>query len=364
MLQANPSFGFAIVAQAEMFPIGVTKENLKRIQISGRFRFFICLLLKKCYNKIMKEYVLNYYPHFKCVAGKCKHSCCAGWEINIDSESLQNYKCENSSFAEKLKSGINFKKSKFKCDKTKRCAFLNQNGLCDLIINLGENSLCQVCRDHPRFRSFLEDRTETGLGFSCEEATRIILSFKDKIEPTLISDDGIDTQLDFIKNSVLEFRKKIVDVIQDGTVSINGRIEKLLKMCNVNLNDICFKKIIKTFLSLERLDKKWSKRLKNLRKHSLTKITNDNLSLYCEKFLVNSLYRHLLGAEDTMWVRARTVACIFSWLIIKSIIENESHSKDDFECVVDVIRSYSAEIEYSEKNLEKLFKFAYKFIKI
>ena len=130
----------------------------------------------------MKEYVLSYYPNFKCVADKCKHTCCAGWEMNIDSESLSVYKKDNSAFSETLKNGINFKKSKFKCDKTKRCAFLNEQGLCEIIINLGEKSLCQVCRDHPRFRSFFDDRIETGLGFSCEEAAKIILSFKDKID--------------------------------------------------------------------------------------------------------------------------------------------------------------------------------------
>ena len=129
----------------------------------------------------MKEYLLNYYPLFKCVADKCKHTCCAGWEMCIDKESLEKYKNEKSEFAKTLLYGINLKKSKFNVDKNKRCAFLNHNGLCDIIINLGENSLCQVCRDHPRFRSFFDDRTETGLGFCCEEATRIIFSFDGKI---------------------------------------------------------------------------------------------------------------------------------------------------------------------------------------
>ena len=40
----------------------------------------------------MKEYVLNYYPEFKCVASKCKHTCCSGWEMCIDKESLDAVK--------------------------------------------------------------------------------------------------------------------------------------------------------------------------------------------------------------------------------------------------------------------------------
>ena len=32
-----------------------------------------------------------YYPRFSCIADKCRHSCCIGWEIDIDSDTLQTY---------------------------------------------------------------------------------------------------------------------------------------------------------------------------------------------------------------------------------------------------------------------------------
>ena len=66
----------------------------------------------------MEEYELNYYPKFKCTAEKCKHTCCAGWVINIDKESLSAYKREKSNFYCKLKKGINFNKSRFKTYKS------------------------------------------------------------------------------------------------------------------------------------------------------------------------------------------------------------------------------------------------------
>ena len=40
----------------------------------------------------MKLYVPDYYGKFKCIAEKCKHNCCIGWEIDIDSQSLEKYK--------------------------------------------------------------------------------------------------------------------------------------------------------------------------------------------------------------------------------------------------------------------------------
>ncbi len=312
----------------------------------------------------MKEYVLSYYPKFKCIAEKCQHTCCAGWEVNIDEKSLNKYNQCLSSFSHTLKKGINFKKSKFKSDKFKRCAFLNNDGLCEIIKNLGEENLCQVCTDHPRFRSFFNDRTETGLGFCCEEASRIILSYKDKIEPVLINDDEIKTELDFNQKNVLNFRNAVLQIIQDRTTCINVRIENLLKKCNATFREQDFKKILKTFLSFEKIDKNWLKRLKNIDKN-FNQTTEENLSHYCEQFLVNALYRHLSDAEDTMWVRARTIACVFSWWIVKSVIKKElTVATDIFNLTVDVVREYSTEVEYSQKNLNKLFSLSYKFIKI
>lgn len=310
----------------------------------------------------MKEYVLNYYPQFKCIASECKHTCCAGWEMQIDEQSLTAYKQNVSQFSERLKSGINFKKSKFKTDKEKRCAFLNQNGLCDIISNLGEQSLCQVCRDHPRFRTFFGDRIEMGLGFSCEQATRIILTFNDKIAPVLIDDDDKDTVLDFNQNNILEFRKKVLDIIQDRKIDINQRIEKVFKLCKADVMDKDFAKVIKTFLKLERLDDGWTKRLKSIKKITFERQTCNALSHFAEQFLANGLFRHLYDAEDTMWVRARTIFCVLSWWVIKSVIAQEGI--DGLDGVIDIVRQFSAEIEYSQKNLDKLFLFAYKFIKI
>ena len=41
----------------------------------------------------MKFRIPKYYKQFHCIADKCKDSCCsAGWEIDIDEESLNLYK--------------------------------------------------------------------------------------------------------------------------------------------------------------------------------------------------------------------------------------------------------------------------------
>ena len=35
--------------------------------------------------------VPSYYKTFQCIADKCEHSCCIGWEIDIDEDSYDYY---------------------------------------------------------------------------------------------------------------------------------------------------------------------------------------------------------------------------------------------------------------------------------
>ena len=98
----------------------------------------------------------DYYPTFRCIAGACKHSCCIGWEIDIDEESLARYKAMPGPLGERLRNHISADDPPhFVLGEGERCPFLNERNLCDLILEGGEGLLCQICDDHPRFRNFL-----------------------------------------------------------------------------------------------------------------------------------------------------------------------------------------------------------------
>ena len=127
----------------------------------------------------MKIVVPNYYKEFQCIASACRHSCCIGWEIDIDSATYSYYGSIGGDIGERLKecTAVNDGQAHFILDKNERCPFLNCNGLCDIITECGEESLCDICADHPRFRNFFSDRTEIGLGLCCEAAAKLILGF-------------------------------------------------------------------------------------------------------------------------------------------------------------------------------------------
>ena len=117
----------------------------------------------------------SYWKEFRCIAAQCGDNCCIGWEIDIDSESGRFYRSVEGRFGERLNREI--------CNENgeahfrlhgERCAFLNHENLCDIILNLGETSLCQICAEHPRFYEWFGDVKEAGLGLCCEAAGRLI----------------------------------------------------------------------------------------------------------------------------------------------------------------------------------------------
>ena len=98
----------------------------------------------------------DYYPLFHCIAGRCRHNCCIGWEIDVDGDSLAAYDQIGGEMGERLHKCIDRSREMphFLLGEQERCPFLNGKNLCDLILYGGEGMLCQICTDHPRYRSF------------------------------------------------------------------------------------------------------------------------------------------------------------------------------------------------------------------
>ena len=161
----------------------------------------------------MNIYAPAYYNKFKCAAGKCCHTCCAGWEIDIDETALEKYGGLSGEFGEKLRGSIDRADvPHFRLEEGEKCPFLNSAGLCDIIINLGEEYLCDICRDHPRFRNFWSDRIEIGLGLACESACRLILPDPEPLRIVLL--EGEDAK------NLNDQERYLMDVRADMLASI------------------------------------------------------------------------------------------------------------------------------------------------
>jgi lysine-N-methylase len=133
---------------------------------------------RKARNKMRYSYP-DYYHEFQCTAGSCPDTCCAGWQITIDKKSLKKYFHTKGAFGNRLKNSIDREEACFyRYDN--RCAFLNEDNLCDICLEMGEEHLCRTCARYPRHIEEYENVREISLSLSCPEAAAIILSQKDR----------------------------------------------------------------------------------------------------------------------------------------------------------------------------------------
>ena len=297
----------------------------------------------------MKTFAPNYYNSFKCIADRCHHTCCKGWEIYIDDATLERYKSLGDRFTQKLcytDDGVCF------ClTDDERCPFLNKNGLCDIISELGEEYISEICREHPRFYNWFSHRTEVGLGLSCEEAARIVLSQKSKTQLVVIEDDGSDAEPSEIEEYVLDMRDKLLDTAQDRGVDIETRIDRILSLSGGKIPDKSMEQWAETLSELEMMDSHWKDVLMSLKASHRAVYTNQ-WDICFEKLLVYFIYRHVTSAYDNESLAKLSAFACLSTEIIKELWLASKEQTSDSLCSIAMM--YSAEIEYSEENTERL----------
>ena len=304
----------------------------------------------------MKLIAPDYYEKFVCIADRCKHSCCIGWEIDIDEDTLRDYQSVEGAFGERLRAGIEIKDgcACFRLGEDERCPFLNETGLCDIILNLGEERLSQICTDHPRFCNFWSDRTEIGLGLCCEEAGRLILSNKEKTKLVVLQDDGDYGDLTEEEEALLCERERMFSIVQDRGMSVSSRIRALCEEFHIGIPQKSPDEWIDIFLSLEIMDDAWKALLCEVKENGIPQEERDDFETAWEQLLWYFIYRHVSDPEQD--IRKKLFFSVLGVSFIRGLFAYicKRDGKADLNSLVELCRLYSSEIEYSEENTEIL----------
>jgi len=301
----------------------------------------------------MKQITPSYYEKFRCIAGECRHSCCIGWEIDVDADTLQTYR----NLPDVLRHiDTSAEPAHFRLTPDERCPFLNECGLCDIILRHGEDRLCQICGDHPRFRNFSANRTETGLGLCCEAAARLILGTEEKVTLNVTGSGGESgNERDFFA-----LRDHMIAILQNRDLSVDERADEMLAFADAVLPERSLTEWADYFSELECLDP--------VRNEILSRITDDGvfpdaeLSTAFEQLLVSFVYRHIAPALEDGMLAARAAFAVLSGRMVRAmaavlLAEPELSTTDDrtpFGILAEAARLYSSEIEYSEENMDEI----------
>lgn len=332
----------------------------------------------------MKLTYPDYYPDFKCTASACRDNCCIGWEIDIDEKTHGCYLAEPGAFGERLRSNISKEDTPHFLLNGERCPFLNEKNLCDIIISMGEQALCEICDQHPRFHEWFGDEKESGVGLCCEAAAKLILKKKEPV--TFLHTETDEEAAEDLEDrafyeAVKNARNQAVEILQNREVSIWERLRNaLLSACEFqdwldgeepleecgepeeNRDESKLLSQIVSFLSgLEPIDTGWPERLRGLRDKmpELLEARNEFFKEYearmyeYEHLAVYFVYRYMLKAVFDGDVLGKMKFAAVSILFL-SVLDTEIWMKTKGFSLDDRVqnaKNYSKELEYCEENM-------------
>lgn len=362
--------------------------------------------------------VPDYFDKFCCIADRCRHSCCAGWEVEIDEKTFAYYKSVPGAFGERLKQNMTEDEEDSFILNNNRCPFLNERNLCDIYTELGEKALCETCTDYPRVTFTYGNIMERCLGLSCEEACRLIFA-EDRpfqiLESELPDPDASEEKLfdnedetpgkedwEYIREArdhallILQNRKKSLgerleeyllfakDVqeclnweetwkIEKVIAEAGGKKKPLEQKPDFKLDQLeAMKERLSFYEPMEILDEEWPGTLVHVREVLAAEgrteadyigLHNEFSEFYREReyeweqILCYFTFRHFMRAVYDCRFFSYAQLVVTSFLMIRDMdVVRYLDNGHEFsgEDRVDVARIYSREMEHSEENLDRL----------
>ncbi len=342
----------------------------------------------------------DYYPAFSCIAGSCEATCCAGWQIVIDEESLKQYKKVRGTFRQRIQEGVDFDEGVFYQNKEKRCAFLNGQNLCDIYTALGEDSLCETCRRYPRHMEEFENVREFTLSVSCPVVAELLLSQR---APVTFYDVEVEAEAEefddfdpMVYEKLLEARGEMLKLLQNRLVPIKERAAALWDFAvtfqeemdegslfaDANIYERLVprnpetsyeeaKALFALLYHLEFLADDWEDTLQETErllyaagktqyckiKDSFAAWKSENLpdwDIMCEQLLVYFIYTYFCGAVYDEYVASKVKMSVCSVFYIEELAAAQWLKNGEALTMRELIRivyRYSRELEHSDENL-------------
>ncbi|MDA3958797.1 flagellin lysine-N-methylase [Oceanispirochaeta sp.] len=200
-------------------------------------------------KKLTRIITPSYVSGFKCIAGACEDSCCIGWDIDIDKLTYRKYfRTKNLQMKQEFVKHVyrnedcDFEEvdyGRVRINKSKYCPFLDNQRLCRIYTQLGEDSLSNVCTSYPRVYNLLDDVYELSLFLSCPEAVRKLFASQ---EPIRFIEEELPLDRHILHSHILthdkrwqnspvrrlkELRSRSIEMIQDRNHSITERVLRL-----------------------------------------------------------------------------------------------------------------------------------------
>ena len=289
----------------------------------------------------------TFYHTFQCKANHCHHTCCQKWTIDVDEETAKLYQTLPTPLGEDLRKFMTVDDEGYYfmfSDKQPTCPLLREDGLCRVVLELGEDSLCDTCHMHPRFYKYIEDLELCGVGLSCEESVEKLLATEgDQLLFTIEDDDGEFAAED---RPVLE---NIFDLLALG---INPAI------CQFTLNHSIHycQELVTVYKKTEPIDEEWTNQLAHLEAILSSTTASTTMDLLkvdtIDVSALNKVYQYILYRQIDMLAEYSLESLVryaFDATVFIALLTHQ------FGNLPEQIRRWSEQIEYDEDNVAFLF---------
>jgi len=172
-------------------------------------------------NKIDTLKISN-YDKFKCIADKCKFTCCEGWDISVDNDTYNKWENDKSN---NILNNVKIKRYEGKDEyfinkeTNKACPLLDNQGLCNIVKDHGENYLSLTCQSFPRIENVFEDRRELSLSCACPEVLELIGRETGKTNITSESNTSLES------NAVeIRIREAVISIVQQENFLLEDKL--------------------------------------------------------------------------------------------------------------------------------------------
>ena len=214
----------------------------------------------------------DYYETFRCIGGACPDTCCAGWEVDIDDETADYYLQAGGPFGERLRRHMKQEDGwYFPLTKEKRCPFLNCGNLCDIYTELGEESLCRVCTEYPRYFAGAGDYRQVDMSLSCMELGRIFFTTPGRIHYYLLENDdgGEDISREDRERleEIIGLRCDWISLLQEEEAPLRKKLGRIFREVGIPLQGGTDEELLRVMASQEVLDHRWEETLESIREH-------------------------------------------------------------------------------------------------
>lgn len=163
-----------------------------------------------------------FYDDFSCIGDKCPLTCCGGWQITIDDKTLKEYRLMGGKIGRFARKGVCYNKelrsNVVKLDQG-HCTLLNDNQLCEIVLEKGPQKLCQTCMVFPRETVISGDIEEKYLFLGCPRVVEMLFEIQKPIVFFLDSDSSQDSVANSRQDDRvlidIKVRETIGDLIQN-----------------------------------------------------------------------------------------------------------------------------------------------------